>query len=402
MSVDVLILNSAGVDWRGSEFTFVSEMAVDGGLVICGVGDRPDYSEQQMQGWIDQGRGTAGGPGNCAPLMARAGIKTAVGVNLGKGDYDGLDAAGRFFRDTLANSGVDMSAVYVHPYLPTCVAFINSAPGDERGGIVSFPGANHDFDFGHFKAVAKRLDPKIVYYMYSGTSIRGDANNGRDLAEFVNWCRRRGSVTVVDSHTFAGDPAAVVASGEPVEPYRLLEPLLGELDVFFTSTDEGKMIENTLSPGRNWSDCSEHENHIHLLKFLTERYWSGDDSTRIVGVTVSNGAYYIQRWPSGYVGEPAKVTSRFMIEGVVDLVGAGDAFRAGFFAYLARNFNTFRAGQMDIAEAVQMGNLMASLLITGSLHDRYANIRPYESLLKVVRDGVNYTKLAPLRAALVA
>ena len=400
MSVDVLILNTAAVDWRGAEFAFVNELVGDGGLAVCPIEERPEYSEQQMQGWIDQGRAVPGGPGNSAPLMARAGLDTAVGVNLGKGSCEGLDVAGKFFRDRLASNGVDMSGVYVHPDLPTGATFIYDAPGDERGGMVYFPSANDDFDLEHYKTVVEKLDPKIVYYMYSGLSRRADANDGRVLAEFVGWCRRRGSVTVVDSHTGAADPAAAIASGKPIELYRLLEPLLGELDVFFTSADEGKMIENTLAPGRRWSDYSDQENHVHLLQFLAERFWCGRESMRVFGVTTNNGAYYTQCFPSGKISEPTQVTSRYIVAGAAELVGAGDSFRAGFFSYLARNFEAFKSGQMDVAEGVQMGNLMASLYVNASLDDRYGNIRPYEALLKVVRNGVDYKDFAALQAAL--
>jgi len=88
----------------------------------------------------------------------------------------------------------------------------------------------------------------VVYYMYSGLSERGDANGGRDLADFAVWCRAQGFITIADSHTLTGNPQALIEGGEPVPAYGLLAPLLGELDVFFTSADEARMIRNTLDP----------------------------------------------------------------------------------------------------------------------------------------------------------
>jgi sugar/nucleoside kinase (ribokinase family) len=324
----------------------------------------------------------------------------AVGVNLGKGPYDGLDAQGRFFCDVMTSNGIDMSETHVHPDLPTGTTFIHSTAGDDRGGIAYFPSANDDFNFEIFKKAVQRHKPKIVYYMYSGLSERGDANEGRDLAEFIRWCRDMGAVTIVDSHTLTGDPHKLIAAGEAVAEYKLLEPLLPEVDLFFTSCDEAKLIENTLAPGRAWGQFDEHENHVHFLDFLTERFWAKDDRTRVFGVTVSNGAYEKHVCPNGDTAGPNKVQSRFMAGEVVDLVGAGDSFRAGFISYVARSLNEFRNGSIDIQEAVQMGNLFASLYIKAPLDDRYGNIRAYDKMRSIVRSNTTYQTFTELRQAL--
>jgi sugar/nucleoside kinase (ribokinase family) len=400
MAVDVLILNTAVTDLRRPDFEFVDELVGKGGLAKCKTEDVPNYSQRQVREWIEQGFATAGGPGNTAPLIARSGLKVAVGVNLGKGPYDGLDAQGRFFHDVMTVNGIDMSATFIHPDLPTGTTFIHSTTGEDRGGIAYFPSANDDFDFELFKAAVERLKPRIVYYMYSGLSDRGDANGGQDLAGFVKWCRRRGAVTIVDSHTLTSNPQELIAAGKSVEQYRLLEPLLPELDLFFTSCDEAKLIENTLAGKRLWSKFTEHENNVHFLDFLTERFWRKDKSTKLFGVTVSDGAYEKHIDRSGRVGGPNKIESRFMAGEVVDLVGAGDSFRAGLITYIARNLAEFKNGTIDFAEAVQMGNLFASLYIKAPLNDRYANIKRYDKMLKAVRSGVNYSSFDALQDAL--
>jgi len=400
MAADVLILNTAVTDLRRPDFEFVDELVGKGGLAKCKTEDVPDYSQQRVREWIQQGFATAGGPGNSAPLIARTGLKVAVGVNLGKGDYDGLDAQGRFFYDVMTANGIDMSATFVHPTLPTGTTFIRSTTGEDRGGIAYFPSANDDFDFELFKPAVERLRPRIVYYMYSGLSDRGDANGGQDLAEFIKWCRGKGTVTIVDSHTLTGNPQELIRSGRAVQQYHLLEPLLPELDLFFTSCDEAKLIENTLAGKRPWSRFSEHENNVHFLNFLTERFWRKDKRTRLFGVTVSDGAYEKHIDPSGRLGSPNKIESRFMAGEVVDLVGAGDSFRAGLITYLAHNFARFKDGTIDFAEAVQMGNLFASLYIKAPLNDRYGNIKRYDKMLKAVRSGVDYSSFDALQDAL--
>jgi sugar/nucleoside kinase (ribokinase family) len=360
----------------------------------------PNYSQRQLREWIEQGFATAGGPGNTAPLIARAGLKVAVGVNLGRGDYDGLDAQGRFFYDVMKASGIDMSATFIHPDLPTGTTFIHSSSGPDRGGIAYFPNANNDFDFSIFKGAVERLKPKIVYYMYSGLSDRGDVNGGRDLAEFIKWCRSRGAITIVDSHTLTSNPQELIKAGKSVQEYRLLEPLLPEVDLFFTSCDEARMIENTLAPGRIWGKFKEQENNVHFLDFSTKKFWRKDKRTRLFGVTVSNGAYEKHICQDGDVGGPNKIESRFMAGEVIDLVGAGDSFRAGLIAYIAHNLEKWKRGSVNFTEAVQMGNLFASLYIKAPLNDRYGNIKSYDKMLKVVRSEVNYPSLQALQDAL--
>jgi sugar/nucleoside kinase (ribokinase family) len=400
MATDVLILNTAVTDLRRPDFEFVDELVGKGGLAKCKIEDVPNYSQRQVRQWIEQGFATAGGPGNTAPLIARTGLKVAVGANLGKGPYDGLDAQGRFFHDVMTANGIDMSATFIHPDLPTGTTFIHSTTGEDRGGIAYFPSANDDFDFELFKPAVERLKPRIVYYMYSGLSDRGDANGGRDLAEFITWCRGRGAVTIVDSHTLTSNPHELIEAGESVKEYKLLEPLLLELDLFFTSCDEAKLIENTLATKRAWSEFSEHENNVHFLNLLTERFWRKDERTKLFGVTVSDGAYEKHVGSGGRVSGPSKIESRFMAGEIVDLVGAGDSFRAGLISYIARNLDEFKNGRIDFADAVQMGNLFASLYIKAPLNDRYGNIRSYDKMLRVLRSDVTYPSFDALRNAL--
>ena len=97
---------------------------------------------------------------------------------------------------------------------------------------------------------------------------------------------------------------------------------------------------------------------------------------------------------------PALNESRFMGGEVVDLVGAGDSFRAGLIAYIARNLRRFKNGSMDFGEAVQMGNLFASLYIKAPLNDRYGNIKSYDKMLRVVQSDVAYRSFNALQNTL--
>ncbi len=400
MAVDVLVLNTAVVDLRRSDFEFTDKLVGKGGLAKCRFEDMPKFPQTQIRQWIDGGFATAGGPGNMAPLIVRTGLNVAVGVNLGQGNYDGLDAQGRYFHDMMTANGIDMSATCIHPRLCTGTTFIHKTSGGDRGGIAYFPNANNDFDFALFRKAVERLQPRIVYYMYSGLSDRGDANGGRDLADFIRWCRSQGVVTIADSHTLTGDPHKLIAEGQPVQEYRLLEPLLPEVDLFFTSSDEAKLIENTLRRTPAQTNLDERAYNTHFLEFLTQRFWQDDGRTKLFGVTVSDGAYMKYIGPEGQTGGPVKVTSRFMAGEVVDLVGAGDSFRAGLITFIANNLDGFRKGVIDFERAVQAGNLFASLYIKAPLGDRYGNIRPYAKMLEVLRVKEGFETFEALRKAL--
>jgi sugar/nucleoside kinase (ribokinase family) len=301
----------------------------------------------------------------------------------------------------MKSNNVDMSQTYIHPELPTGTTFIYEKGAKERGGIAYFPNANNDFDFEHFKVAVTRLNPKIVYYMYSGLSDKGDANNGRDLAEFIKWSRNQGIVTIVDSHTLTNQPQKLISSGAPVDEYKLLIPLLPEVDLFFTSSDEGKMIENTLGTPRDWPAFDDNDNNLHLINSLTERFWINDGRTRMFGTTFSNGAYEKHMLPNGQIKGPTKIESKFMVGDIVDLVGAGDSFRAGLITYIANNLDEFKSGKMDFTEAIQMGNLFAALYIKAPLNDRYVNFKTYEIMLNVVRCETTFTNFNQLKASLV-
>lgn len=385
MQTDVLILNTLVVDFRRSSFESIGVLTCPGGMVKCENDEMPNDSQPQLREWIQQGFVTVGGPGNVAPLVAKAGLRVAVGGNLGKGDYEGLDAQGRFFFDVMVENNVDVSEIRVHPELSTGTTFVVEKSIKERGGMVYFPNANDEFEFEYFKDAVVRLNPKIVYYMYSGISEKGDANEGKDLAEFIKWCRNRGIITIADSATLVGNPQKLIHSGTPVAEYKRLIPLLSEVDIFFASSDEAKMIENTLGAPRKWSDFDDDENNRHFLNFLTSKFWQADNRARIFGVTVSDGVYEKHINPDGASQGPNKIESKFICDDVVDLVGAGDAFRTGLICYIAKNINEFKAGAMNYAEAIQMGNLFAALYIKAPLQTRYCNIKDYSNMCELIQ-----------------
>ncbi len=178
---------------------------------------------------------------------------------------------------------------------------------------------------------------------------------------------------------------------------------MSEVDIFFTSSDEAQMIENTLidfslDEPNNWSQADEAYNVGNFFAFLAGRFWKGAPRMRVFGVTVSNGAWWQGMDPQGRTTGRELTESRFMAGEVIDLVGAGDSFRAGFLTYVARNIDGFREGTIDFSRAVQMGNLFAALYIKAPLDDRYGHIKGYRKMLKAVTSGNTYATFDELMA----
>ena len=184
-----------------------------------------------------------------------------------------------------------------------------------------------------------------------------------------------------------------------MQEYKLLEPLLPEVDLFFTSYDEARMIENTLGEKGKSQNLTEDKYICHFLDFLSDKFWKDKSRARIFGVTISNGAVAKYKDTKRNIFGPEKVESRFLAGEVIDLVGAGDSFRAGFISYIARKIEDFKNSRINFTEAVQMGNLFASLYIKAGLDDRYGNIGSFNKMLKVLRSDETYNTFSDLIAA---
>ncbi len=159
------------------------------------------------------------------------------------------------------------------------------------------------------------------------------------------------------------------------------------------------MIENTLGQKGRYVGVSEQAYIEHFLQLLAERFWRGNPHSKLFGVTVRDGAFVMYRNAAGQITAPMKVTSRFMCGSVVDLCGAGDSFRAGLTAYLARNAESFKTGRIAIEQAIQMGNLFASLYVKSPLNKRYENIGSYDKMLAAVCGSESYVSFEALTAA---
>ncbi|GAH42811.1 unnamed protein product, partial [marine sediment metagenome] len=58
MAIDVLVLNTGVSDLRRPDFEFADELVGKGGLAKCKTEDMPNYSQEQLREWIEQGFAT--------------------------------------------------------------------------------------------------------------------------------------------------------------------------------------------------------------------------------------------------------------------------------------------------------------------------------------------------------
>ena len=194
------------------------------------------------------------------------------------------------------------------------------------------------------------------------------------MAEFIIWCRKQDCITLVDSVTLSSNP----------EAYDLLLPVLPEVDLFFTSSDEVKLIARTFGWEEKLIDNNEEHNNRLILNSFAEKFWQDGGRARIFGITTSNGAFEKHVNQDDTSSQPRKVESRFMSDKVVDLVGAGDSFRAGMLSYLLKNKEKFKTKTLNWQKAIDMGNLFASLYVKAPLNDRYKYFKNYEQMLKLI------------------
>ena len=142
----------------------------------------------------------------------------------------------------------------------------------------------------------------------------------------------------------------------------LIKPLRGA-DIFFCNSEEGKHVSGENNPA-------------DMLDYITKSYLEINDIRyRLFGVTLPNGVYVAygkkEIFNKGFVKSP------WYSDKPKDLTGAGDALRAGFYAYLIRNLESFEKGTFDWHKAAMLGNLTAAVMI----NEGFSGIKSYIEML---------------------
>ena len=390
--LSVLVLGTTCCDMTNPEFDFLDDIAGDG-LVVDRermVSVRPEWLELKKNSYA-----MGGGSLNIAPLVSLSGIKVGILTSLGT-EKDGYDIHGRFMMDIMEKTGTT-PLIIPNSSLPSAASFIRPSQEGRREAILHAANAVDDLDLEKkeiFDKITRLPRGAIIHYVYSGAAKTMDSEGGKKLGRVMEKLKKRGYITMVDPHTLSKNPQESIISGEIVEGYNLLKPVLPHLSWFFASEAEAMMIANTF--GFFLKHGNQEDKNCAFLRKMASDYCT-DDSPRILGITAGTIAYIMCINPEGKQVGPIPVESRYAIADADKFIGAGDSFRAGFEAewikgrdYLEK-FRTGGIAEEDLERLCHAGHLMAACYVTRTPSDQYGNIPKHRDIAKVIDSGMVFS-----------
>lgn len=308
-----------------------------------------------------------GGAGNMAPVAVKLGLSTGVA------GYIGRDYAGEYFKKTIESLGADTSGI-IETEWATDVSIIFRDESGKRQPIAFYENSGKYFDLTEeVKQRILSLRPRLAHIGYSGMFEYGaDRNQGENMAVMVKWLQGIGCLVMVDTHTYFQNP----------ERYELLFPVLPLCDMFMCSCDEmNLMIKRFKNFTSNQTDFISQA--FAFLEYLENIYLKEASTPRIFAITDLDFVA-VKYYTPGRKTIMKKVDNYFRFIKPIDKVGAGDSFRVGFNVYLLKNLSSFEHGELNLEEAVQMGNLAALLYMSGKGIDGFRNYC-YDDLLNLIQ-----------------
>ena len=271
----------------------------------------------------------------------------ALGVASGWISRVGADGFGRLVLAQLTARGVDTSAVVIDPHRPTGLYV------KEIGGGTGSP---HDLGPGHSKlhyyrsdSAASALEPatletpaaaaslagaRLVHLtgITAGLGYRAGRDGGKRLVEAALDQRRPGQLVSFDLNW---RPALWHRHGGPgpgQAPAEILAGLADRADVVLLGSDEAELVFGTGDPRR--------------LRALLPH-------PRIL--VVKDSGHGVTAFDDANEGEDGMVTESALSVEVVEPIGAGDAFAAGYLAGLLRGY--------DQRRRIRLGHLCAAAVL---------------------------------------
>ncbi|GIQ69170.1 sugar kinase [Xylanibacillus composti] len=258
-------------------------------------------------------KGFGGAESNVAIGLARMGSKVGWFGRMGN------DPFGRTILKTLRSEGVDVSAAALTDEGPTGVMFRDKVAG------------KINVYYNRKQTAASVMKPEHLDEAYiasakvlhiTGITAALSESCRETLREAIRLAKKNG-VKV------SFDPNLRLKLWTIEQAREFVLPVAAEVDYFLPGLDELRLLYNT-------EDERAIFNKLHEMK-TTSIVKGGEGATYVV----QNG----QATPVRYE----------LVENVVDTVGAGDAFCAGFLAGITRG--------MSDEEAVRQGNLLGSMII---------------------------------------
>jgi len=236
-------------------------------------------------------RHLGGAPCNVAVVLARLGVAVGLQTLVGK------DAFGVFVRRQLAEEGVDVRGVGVHPTAKTGVTFVSVA-SDGKRGFLFFRHPSADQMISVAEVDRALIGAARVFHLGSSTLAKEPSRAATFAA--LDLAKAEGRIISCDPN-WRGH-----LWDEPASPH--LERLVSACDILKVSDDEVETLCGT-------TDLTEGATRLRAL------------GCRLVVITLgARGCLFFSEAGDGEVpGRPVSV---------VDTTGAGDAFMAGLLAAL--------------------------------------------------------------------
>lgn len=281
-----------------------------------------EFVRPNVQNPIGDIRIGAGGLGNAVVALSGLGLAVGVATRVGSDMY------GDFLRGQWRELGVDMSGVTVDPQRPTGFSFVLAGAGERT----PFYSAGTGADFGQADVPDAYIEGSrcmVVFFAGALPSL-----DGAPMRELVKQCHAVGTVVILDTSD------GVLVDHSEIPSYLPYANLV-------VNRNEGKRITGKDSP-REILDALAVPGCFAAV-------------TRPDGVSLVMPTGEHMDVPSPYHGLPVR-----------DVVGAGDAFRAGLAAYIARHYEQFMGGRMDYREACIWASATSYLYLS-----RTTDVRPF-------------------------
>lgn len=247
---------------------------------------------------------------------------TRLGHQVGWISKLGNDEFGLYVRNTIRGEGVDTSLVTFDDQAPTAVFFkerkLNQDPNiyyyrkNSAASLLSPEDLNEDY----FK--------KAKYLHLTGITPALSENCKATVYEAIKLAKQH-------NQTIVFDPNIRLKLWSKEEAKMVLNDIAKQVDIVLPGIEEGELMTG-------------HEEPEQIANTLLE------NGAKVVVVKLGEkGAYYATQEESAYV-------EGYQVNEIVDTVGAGDGFAAGFISGLLRNWS--------YPKAVKFGNRIGAFALT--------------------------------------
>lgn len=281
-----------------------------------------------VQNPVQDVRISAGGLGNA--LVAISGL----GLNIGVSTRVGADMYGDFLLNQWRQLGVDTSEVTTDADRATGFAFVVNYGGERT----PFYSAGANAAFGLCDVSDKLCESSRCMLVFFAGAL--PSLDGEPMLELVKRGHAAGTALIMDVSD------SIAADYGPIRSYLPYVNLV-------VNREEGRRITGK-------------ESARDMLQVLAEMAGTGGDTflavTQSDGVSLmspSNGTWDYLHVPSPYYGRPVR-----------DVVGAGDAFRAGLAAYISMHNADYHSGRLDYRELCLFASAVSYSYLSRSTDSR--------------------------------